>query len=64
MTAWKRAAPGSDRPMTWCQPMAPSMHTSMAASATTVRWSTWRMKSMPNVWKFCGPLNAIDMLKY
>ena len=63
-TAWKRAAPGSVRPMTWCQPIAAIMQISIASKATTVRWSTWSTSSTPNVWKLVGPLNATDMLKY
>ena len=37
MTAWKRAAPGSARPMTWFQPIAAIMQISITARAATVR---------------------------
>src|SRR5690242_9902210 len=62
-TAWNLAAPGSDRPSTWCQPSAAMMHSSITPSAAMVRWSTWRISWMPKVWKLVGPWNATDMSK-
>ena len=64
ISAWNRAAPGSERPMTWCQPSAPMMQTSIANNATTVNLSARIVRSMAKVWKLVGPLKATDMLMY
>ena len=47
--AWNRAAPGSERPMTWCQPRAAKTQISIASSAAIVRWSTCRTSWMAKV---------------
>ena len=60
--AWKRAAPGSERPMNWCHASAARMQTSITSNPTTVSLSTWSSRLMANVWKFEGPENATETL--
>ena len=49
--------------MTWCHAIAPMKQTSIATSAATVKWSARKMRSIPKVWKFAGPLKATDIVK-